>query len=152
MRLYSLIGAIAHEDPEYGHFEAGEGDGSFLFPDEVSEVLVTTGVKGRKLWETEDQRATRLHGQEMARRRDPASMLEVMETNAALTRQLTEVMTQLAALQLAQAGVPASPAAPEPEQPAEAPAGDGEEAVAADDAASAEKAAPKRKATAAKAS
>jgi hypothetical protein len=148
MRLYSLAGAIAHEDPEYGHFEPHPDDGSFDFPDEVSDVLATVGVRGRKQWETDEQRAARMHGQEMARRRDPASLLEVMEQNAALTRQLTEVMAQLAAVQLSQAGVPAVPVppAPEPAQPAEAPAGGGP--VPADDA---EKASPKRKAPAAKA-
>jgi hypothetical protein len=143
MRLYSLIGAIAHEDPGYGHFEADPDDGSFTFPDDVSDVLATTGVKGRKLWETEEDRAGRLHGMEMARRRDPASMLEVMETNAALTRQLTEVMTQLAALQLAQGGSPAASVPAAPEQPAEAPAAD---------AGDTGKAAPKRKTPAPKAS
>jgi hypothetical protein len=145
MRLYSLIGAIAHEDPEFGHFEADPDDGSFLFPDDVSDVLVTTGVKGRKLWETEEDRAGRLHGLELARRRDPASMLEVMETNAALTRQLTEVMTQLAAMQLAQGGAPATAA------PLEAQAGGGSTPVP-DDGTGGEKAAPKRKTPAAKAS
>lgn len=141
MRLYSLAGAIAHEDPEYGHFEPDPDDGSFNFPDDVSDVLATTGVKGRKLWETEEDRAGRLHGLELARRRDPASMLEVMEQNAALTKQLTEVMTQLAAMQLAQGAAPA--AVTTLEAPADPPAGD--------DGAGDEKAATKRKTPAAKA-
>ena len=146
MRLYSLIGAIAHEDPGYGHFEADPDDGSFTFPDDVSDVLATTGVKGRKLWETEEERAGRLHGMEMARRRDPASMLEVMETNAALTRQLTEVMTQLAAMQLAQGGSPAASVPAAPEQPAEAPEGG-----PSDDAGDTGRSAAKRKTPAPKA-
>jgi hypothetical protein len=109
MRLYSLVGAIAHEDPEYGHFEADEADGSFAFPDDVSDVLVTLAVRGKRLWETEEQRAERMHGLEMARRRDPASVLTAMEENAALVKQLAQLTAQLTAMQLAQAG--AAPAA-----------------------------------------
>jgi hypothetical protein len=127
MRLYSLIGAIAHEDPGYGHFEADPDDGSFDFPDDVSDVLATTGVKGRKLWETEEDRAGRLHGLEMARRRDPASMLSAMEENAALVRQLTELTAQLAAMQLAQGTPAAALPVPQPEPAGgdSAEAGDG---------------------------
>ena len=126
MYLYSLVGADAHKDPEYGLFTP-DGSGAFPFPDEVSDVLVTCAVRGRKQWETEEARAERMHGQEMARRRDPASVLTAMEENAALVRQLAAVTAQLAAIQLAQAAPAAPVAAPVPEAAAEDP----EPAVAA---------------------
>lgn len=126
MRLYSQVGATAHDDPDYGHFEPDDEDGGFPFPDEVSDLIGGFAVKGRKLWETEAERADRLHGQEMARRRDPASMLAAMEQNAELTRQLTELTTALAKAQLAQspapAGAPAVPAEPEVKPEPKAPA------------------------------
>lgn len=121
MRLYSLAGAIAHEDPDYGHFEAGD-DGSFAFPDDVSDVLVTCAIRGRKLWETEEARAERMHGLEMARRRDPASVLTAMEENQALVRQLAQLTAQLTAMQLAQGAPAPAPAAPAPEPAAGVPA------------------------------
>src|ERR1700733_1331425 len=110
MRLYSLVGADQHVDPEYGSFRPDEA-GGFDFPDEISDVLGGFAVKGRKLWETEADRVGRLHGMEMARRRDPATMLAAMEDNAALTRKVTELMAMLTAAQLSQA---APAAAPEP--------------------------------------
>jgi hypothetical protein len=124
--LYSQIGADAHVDPEYGRFTPDPQTGAFHFPDEVSDRLESFAVKGRKLWETEETRAERLHGVELARRRDPASMLTVMEENAALVRQLTELTAALASAQLGRAAAPA----PDPggevhaiaEAPAEAPA------------------------------
>jgi len=96
MRLYSLMGADQHVDPEYGRFTPDEA-GGFDFPDEVSDALGGFAVKGRRLWETEEARADRLHGMEMARRRDPASMLTAMEDNQALVRQLAELTAHLAA-------------------------------------------------------
>jgi hypothetical protein len=109
MRLYSLVGADSHVDTEYGRFTPDEV-GGFDFPDEVSDLIGGFAVKGRKLWETETERADRLHGLEMARRRDPASMLTAMEENAALTRKVTELMAMLTAAQLGQA----APVAPAP--------------------------------------
>jgi hypothetical protein len=105
--LYSQIGADAHVDPEYGRFAPDPQTGAFHFPDEVSDRLESFAVKGRKLWETEETRAERLHGVELARRRDPASMLTVMEENAALVRQLTELTAALASAQLGRAAAPA---------------------------------------------
>jgi len=117
MRLYSLVGADAHVDPEYGRFTPDEA-GGYDFPDEVSDQIGGFAVKGRKLWETEPERADRLHGMEMARRRDPASMLTAMEENAALTRKVTELMAMLTAAQLGQTASPAAPSET-PEAPAE---------------------------------
>lgn len=109
-RLFSLVNAGAVDDPEYGHFEPGPDHGGFDMPDELSDRLHSFHHrKGRQLWETEEQRAERTHGLEMARRRDPASMLAAMEDNQALVRQLAELTAHLAAGQLG-----AVPAAAEP--------------------------------------
>lgn len=116
MRLYSLVGADQHVDPEHGRYAPDEA-GGFDFPDEISDVLEGFAVKGRKLWETEADRVGRLHGMEMARRRDPATMLAAMEDNASLTRKVTELMAMLTAAQLGQA----SPASPPPAAGASAP-------------------------------
>lgn len=119
MRLYSLVGADSHVDPEYGRFTPDEA-GGFPFPDEVSDQIGGFAVRGRKLWETEEQRAERMHGLDLARRRDPATMLTMQEENVALMRKLTELTAQLAAFQLGQAA-PAAPA------PADAPGDDPDE-------------------------
>lgn len=103
MDLYSLVGADAHVDPEYGRFAPDPETSAFHFPDEVSDVLGGFAVKGRKLWETEEQRADRMHGLDLARRRDPATMLSMQEENVALMRQLTQLTAQLAASQIGQA-------------------------------------------------
>jgi hypothetical protein len=124
MRLYSLVGADSHVTPD-GTRYAPDDAGGFDFPDEVSDPIEGCAVKGKRLWESEPDRVERLHGMEMARRRDPASMLTAMEENAALTRKVTELMAMLTAAQLGQAApsVPAAApeAAAEPE-PAAAPA------------------------------
>ena len=113
MRLYSLVGADSHVTPD-GTRHTPDAAGGFDFPDDdAAEVIASFAVKGKKLWETEGERVERLHGMEMARRRDPASMLTAMEENAALTRKVTELMAMLTAAQLGQSPAPA---------PAEAPA------------------------------
>lgn len=112
MRLYSLVGADSHVTTD-GTRHTPDEAGGFDFPDEVSDAIGGFAVKGKRLWETEGERVDRLHGLEMARRRDPASMLTAMEENAALTRKVTELMAMLTAAQLAQSPAPA---------PAEAPA------------------------------
>jgi hypothetical protein len=78
MRLYSCVGAVAHDDPEYGHFAADER-GGFDLPDDVSERLHAFHHAGRPLWETEIERGRRLVGEEMERRKDPATLLAAVE-------------------------------------------------------------------------
>lgn len=126
MRLYSQVGADSHVTPD-GTRYTPDDVGGFDFSDEVSDLIGGFAVKGRRLWETETERADRMHGMEMARRRDPSSLLAAMEDNAALTRKVTELMTMLAQAQLAQAPaaaeVPAVPAETEPEVKADAKPG-----------------------------
>jgi hypothetical protein len=151
VRLYSLMGAAAVDDPEYGHIEPGE-DGGFGFPDDLSDRLLRFHHRGKPAWETDEQRAGRMHGEEMARRRDPESLYTAVAGISDLTRQLAalqlgrapaaevppEVSAELEALrkQVAelQASVPPAPAA-EGTESAEKPARSRKPAAAKDTAA-----------------
>jgi hypothetical protein len=126
MDLYSLVGADQHVDSDGTRYVPDPETGAFHFPDEVADQVGGFAVKGRKLWETETDRADRMHGLEMARRRDPATMLSMQEENVALMRKLTELTAQLAASQIGQA----APAPADPVKADEAPA---ETHVAPDD-------------------
>lgn len=75
--LFSLTDATAQDDPEYGRIEAGPG-GGFDFPDELSDILHRVHHRGRKAWETQTERQARLHGEDLARRRDPAALYDAV--------------------------------------------------------------------------
>jgi hypothetical protein len=135
------MNASAVDDPEHGHFEPGE-DGGFDFPDDLSDRLLRFHHRGKPAWEADEQRALRMHGEEMARRRDPESLYTAVAGISDLTRQLAalqlgnapadalppEVSAELDALrkQVAtlQGAVPPAPAegAPEGGEPPEKPA------------------------------
>lgn len=76
MRLYSRTGAsfTQHEGVRY---EAAP-DGGFGFPDHVSDVLHRFAVNGERMWESDIERQRRVLGEEMDRRRDPASLYEAV--------------------------------------------------------------------------
>lgn len=78
MRLYTRTGAIALDDTEYGHFDA-DSDGGFDFPDDLSDRLHRFAVRGRAAWETDVERQNRLIGEELERRKDPATLLEAVQ-------------------------------------------------------------------------
>ncbi len=78
MILYSLNDATAVDHPQHGRFAAGP-DGAFDLPEEVAEELHRIHDRGRKLWETTLERATRLAREEAERRQDPAAQLSVLE-------------------------------------------------------------------------
>lgn len=110
MRLYSLTGASAIDAPE-GHYEPDDTGGFDHLPGAVFERLHGMAVKGRKHWETEVERGDRVHSDELARKRDPASVHDALSELAAVTKQLAQ-------LQLSQAKdrAPAdAPAKSEPE-------------------------------------
>ena len=88
MRLYAIRGDVpAVTDPEYGHFTEDE-EGYFDFPDELSDRLCRFAHRRRKIWETQEERDARLHGQELARRRDPESLYTAVAGMAELTKKL----------------------------------------------------------------
>lgn len=78
MRLYTLTGASALDDPTFGHFEADE-QGGFDFPNDLSDRLHRFHAGGRPLWETAIERQNRLITEELERRKDPATLLQAVE-------------------------------------------------------------------------
>lgn len=85
MRLYSLTGATALDDPQYGHFDADD-QGGFDFPDDVSEPLRRFHAGGKPMWEDDIQRQNRLINEELERRKDPATLLGAVEALVAAAR------------------------------------------------------------------
>jgi hypothetical protein len=110
MRLYSRMGTVALDDPEYGNFQA-DAAGGFDFPDEVSDRLHGFHFRGKPMWETDVERQNRLMSEELERRKDPATLLSAVE-------QLVKAASATAAL-TAQAPAAPAPAPAEPVTPAE---------------------------------
>lgn len=79
MRLYSRTGAVAIEDPAAGQrYEPGP-DGGFDLPEDFALRQHAFHVGGKPLWETDIERQHRLMAEELERRKDPATLLEVVE-------------------------------------------------------------------------
>ena len=78
MRLYSLAGATAVDDPEHGHIEPVD-DGGFDFPGPLSDRLHGVHVGGEPQWENAIERQRRLITEEQARRADPRTLLDAVE-------------------------------------------------------------------------
>jgi len=89
MRLYTRTGATALDDPEFGHFDAAP-DGSFDFPDELSDRLVRFHRRGQPMWETQIDQQARLGSEDMARRRDPATLYGAVDGLVAQFSRLAE--------------------------------------------------------------
>jgi hypothetical protein len=90
-RLFSLADAGAVDDPEFGHFGPG-ADGSFDFPDELSDRLHRLQHRRRPAWETEIERRERLHGEDLARKRDPAMLYDAVGEFSGALRQFTSTV------------------------------------------------------------
>lgn len=113
MRLYPLNAPRTVVDhPVWGHYEADD-EGGFDFPDEMSDELHSFCHRGKRIWENEDERSLRLHGDEVARRRDPQSLYAAVEKIASMAE-------QFGALRLAEAGGSDDP---KPSRARKAPAG-----------------------------
>jgi hypothetical protein len=127
MRLYSRMGVIALDDPEFGNFQA-DAAGAFNFPDEVSDRLHGFHHRGQPMWETDIERQQRLISEELERRKDPATLLSAVEqlvkaasATTALTAAAsgaTEATKQLAAALEPAPAEPVTPAAPAKRAPA----------------------------------
>lgn len=87
--LFPLKPAGAVDDPEFGHFDADTEHGGFEFPDELSDRLHGIHYRGKPAWETEMERAERLHETDLARRRDPAMLYDAMGEFSGALKQLT---------------------------------------------------------------
>ncbi|MFG3287261.1 hypothetical protein ACGF3G_00355 [Streptomyces sp. NPDC048179] len=119
MRLYSRLGVTTLDDPEFGTFHADDA-GGFDFPDDVSDRLAGFHHRGKPMWEDDVQRQQRLIGEELERRKDPATLLSAVE-------QLVKAASATAALT-----APVAPA-PEPAPAKKAPAKRATAAKATDD-------------------
>ena len=77
MRLYSRTGAasVTHDGQTY---DPGD-DGGFDFPEAVGQELHSFHVGGKPAWETQIERNNRLINEELERRKDPATLLSVVE-------------------------------------------------------------------------
>ncbi|MFI5880799.1 hypothetical protein [Streptomyces sp. NPDC051554] len=78
MRLYTLTGATALDDPQYGSYTADE-QGAFDFPNELSDRLHRFHFGGKPVWEDDIERQERLLNEELERRQDPATLLSAVE-------------------------------------------------------------------------
>jgi hypothetical protein len=116
MRLYTRTGATALDHPVFGHFDANS-DGGFDFPNELSDQLHGFAVGGRPLWETDVERQNRLIGEELERRKDPATLLGVVE-------QLMRAAQAAGAATVAKQEAPVEAAVPSdaPDEPEDEPA------------------------------
>lgn len=77
MRLYSRLDAasVTHAGRTYDP----KDDGGFDFPEDVAQELHTFHVNGTPAWETQIERQNRLIAEEIERRKDPATLLAVVE-------------------------------------------------------------------------
>lgn len=109
MRLYSRTGQTVLNDPEYGTFEPGP-DGGFDLPEDLAERQRRFHVDKQPLWETDIGRQERLIAEEMERRKDPLTMLKLMEQMVAAT-QATAAAAQGAQAPVAKTSKPRKSAA-----------------------------------------
>jgi len=82
MRLYPhpSAGAVsALTNPTTGQIVDVDASGGFDLDDADADRLLRFHTAAGPMWETDLQRQTRLVGEEMERRRDPATMLAVVE-------------------------------------------------------------------------
>ncbi|MGA5820815.1 hypothetical protein ACPC54_23480 [Kitasatospora sp. NPDC094028] len=88
MRMYSRTGATVVDDPEHGRFEAGP-DGSFDFPDDLSDRLRRFHVGKQRLWEDAVERQDRQMAEQLEQAQNPATLMSMVA-------QLTQVVAAIA--------------------------------------------------------
>lgn len=93
MRLYPFSNdTVKIADPEYGTFEIKD-HGGFDLPDELSDRLGKVCVRGRRQWESEEERSQRMHASEAERRRDPQTLYEAVAELVGLARDVRSSRT-----------------------------------------------------------
>ena len=85
-KLYSRMGAIAHQDEEGVEYKP-DGDGAFTFPDDLSDQLLRQHVRKKPMWEDEEMRAERMHQEAEQRHRDPAVLYAAVTELVQLSKQ-----------------------------------------------------------------
>jgi hypothetical protein len=142
MRLYTTTGATRVDDPVHGTFVVGDND-AFDFPNELSDRLHGVHVRGKAVWETDDERVTRVNEEQLKSVRDPAALYsavrEMSETqkglsvgqNVLLAAVVKALGIDIPGVTAAPVAVPAIvPAVPPTPVAEEDPAGEVEEPVA----------------------
>jgi hypothetical protein len=105
MRLYTRTGATALDDPEYGHFDADE-QGGFDLPDGLSDRLHAFHWRGQPMWETDIERQHRLNREDVERRKDPATLLSVVEQLMRAAQAASQAPAPVAAVEVAKEQAP----------------------------------------------
>lgn len=82
MRLYTLLDASSVHDEDHGSFDVDPETGAVEVPQELGLLLHRTHIGGRKAWEDDAERSTRLAEEDLARRKDPATLLAAVEALA----------------------------------------------------------------------
>lgn len=108
------VSSVTLGDDTYEPDEAGR----FELPDHVAAVIHPVHVNGEKVWETHPEREARLEAERLAKRRDPAALLDAVEAltapaPAAQSFTVDELRALLAAAEAAE-GAPAEPEKPKP--------------------------------------
>jgi hypothetical protein len=85
MRLISRTGATAVDD-NGEHYTAVDDAGGFDFPEDVGARLHSFHAGGKPLWETQVEQQNRLIGEEVERRKDPATLLTAVEALVAAAK------------------------------------------------------------------
>lgn len=79
MRLYSRTGAASVQHEEHGSFDVDPDSGAVEVPDELGELLQRQHFAGQRAWENDAERSTRLADEDLARRRDPGALYDLLE-------------------------------------------------------------------------
>jgi hypothetical protein len=119
LKLFSRTGAIAVDDPEFGHFEPEE-DGGFALPDPLFDRLHNSAVRGDRHWETAIERQNREAQAELNRRRDPAELLTAVGQLIALGQQAVQAQAPAEPVTKGRRGTKAEPKT-EPADPENGP-------------------------------
>lgn len=131
MRLYTTTGATRVDDPVHGTFVVGDND-AFDFPNELSDRLHGVHVNRKAVWETDDERVTRVNEEQLKSVRDPAALYSAVREMSETQKGLSVGQNVLLAAVVKALGIdipgvaPAAPAAvvpsaPTPVAPAVAP-------------------------------
>lgn len=111
MKLFTTIGQTKIADPEFGEFEA-DADGAFQFPDAFAERIHHVHFDGKQIWEDNTERHARIVAEEIARRSNPATLLDEVaalradfqpQLTAAQLREAEDMRKQIAAERAAEA-------------------------------------------------